>query len=311
MKRIAFMLVLLFAFSAQLLAQSISGKVVGAEDGLPIPGVTVSVKGFMNVGTLTDMDGKYQINLPADATTLVFSFVGMTSQEVVIGGRSVIDVTLKTEDIGLEEVVVLGYTTKGKNEITGSTVQISAAQLEDVPVVSVDQALQGKVAGLSISASSGTPGSTQDIRIRGVGSITAGNAPLFVVDGVPVDNSNYSGDAASLSSLSALAAFNSNDIASITVLKDASATSAYGARGSNGVIVITTKKGAKGKKTAFTLSTDYGFQNAAIAGQKQLTGAQRKELFLDGVFNSYGATYGFTRAEAEDFTYANGLDYGD
>jgi TonB-linked SusC/RagA family outer membrane protein len=208
-------------------------------------------------------------------------------------------------------VVVLGYTTKGKNEITGSTVQISAAQLEDVPVVSVDQALQGKVAGLSISASSGTPGSTQDIRIRGVGSITAGNAPLFVVDGVPVDNSNYSGDAASLSSLSALAAFNSNDIASITVLKDASATSAYGARGSNGVIVITTKKGAKGKKTAFTLSTDYGFQNAAIAGQKQLTGAQRKELFLDGVFNSYGATYGFTRAEAEDFTYANGLDYGD
>lgn len=151
-------------------------------------------------------------------------------------------------------------------KLPGSSVQVSGDQIASVPVVSVDQALQGKVAGLNISMASGTPGSVQDIRIRRVGSINAGNDPLYVIDGVPVNNSNFSGSSA-VSSFSALASLNSSDIESITVLKDASATSAYGARGSNGVIVITTKKGKSGK-VSFTANSLVDFQNNAVEGRK-------------------------------------------
>ena len=295
-----------FAFAQ---TKTISGTVTSADDGSGLPGVTVLVKGTQN-GTITDINGKYSLEVKNSATTLVFSFVGMKTQEVDIAGKTTINVTLSSVAKGLNEVVVLGYTTKGKNEITGSSVQVKGADIDNVPVVTVDQALQGKVPGLSISTSSGTPGSVQDIRIRGVGSITAGNDPLIVIDGVPVINSNFSGSSAR-SSLSALAALNSDDIASITVLKDASATSAYGARGSNGVIVITTKKGRKNTKTSYNFTSSIGYQNNAVTGEVPLTGEQKKTLFLEGVYNSYGAAYGFSKDGAYDFVVANGLDGGD
>jgi TonB-linked SusC/RagA family outer membrane protein len=304
MKKILIVFVLALITGALALGQTvpIRGTVTSTEDDNGVPGVTVTVKGT-TVGVLTDMDGKYVLNVPVGSQTLVFSYVGMKKQEVDIAGRTVIDVVMEPDVQTMGEVVVLGYAVRGKNELTGSTVQISGEALRDVPVVTVDQALQGKVAGINISASSGSPGSVQDIRIRGVGSITGSNDPLIIVDGAPVINNNFSGSTA-MTSLSALAALNNNDIESITVLKDASATAAYGSRGSNGVIVITTKKGKQGK-TNFDLTVTRGFQNNAVKGREPLTGAQRKELILEQVFNTYGATGGFAEEQAYDYLVAH------
>jgi len=287
---------------AQAQVRQITGTVTSAEDGSSIPGVQIVVVGS-TIGAITDVDGNYSIDVPENAATLQFSFVGLTTQAIDIAGRSVIDVVMQEDLQALGEIIVTGYSTRGKNQITGSTVQVSAEQLKDVPVTSVDQALQGKVAGLVINANSGSPGATQDIFIRGRGSISASNDPMFVIDGVPVINTNISGSSAR-TSLSQLASLNSNDIETITVLKDASATSAYGARGSNGVIVITTKKGRTGK-TRFNLNSSYGFQNLATPGRKMLTAAQREELYLEGVYNSFGEANNFTLAEAYDWALAN------
>ena len=281
-----------FAFAQE---QTIKGVVSDAMGS--IPGVNVNVKGTKN-STQTNFDGEYTIKAKT-GDVLVFTFVGMQNATATVGTTSKINVTMKEEGKQLEEVVILGYVSKGKNEVTGSVKQISGDILKGVPVVSVDQALQGKVAGLQISQSSGTPGSVQDIRIRGVGSVSASNQPLYVIDGVPVINDAFAASD-NVSTLSPLASIASSDIESMTVLKDASATSAYGARGSNGVIIITTKKGKSGK-TVFNLNTSIGFQNNAVKGQTPLTGEQRKELYLDAVYNTYGADNGFTRANAETF----------
>lgn len=284
MKKLCFIFGLLVLFSGTLMAQrTITGKVVD-KDGETLIGATVLVQGTSS-GTVTDFNGMYSINVPADGKVLVFSYTGFETQEVEIGTSDVLNLTLETSASLLGEVVVLGYGSREKNQITGSTVSVTGETLKDIPVVSVDQALQGKVAGLVISSQSGSPGASQDIRIRGVGSISAGNDPLFVIDGVPIINTNFT-DGTARTSLNALAGINSNDIESITVLKDASATSAYGARGSNGVIVITTKRGKSGK-TSFNLSTSRGFQNDATPGRDVLTGAQREELYLEGIYNTY------------------------
>lgn len=305
MRKIILLLAFLFFMGMQAFAQTtISGTVTDA-NGVPVPGANIVAKGYSDIGTITDSNGKYSLNVPEKVTILIFSFVGMKSQLVEIAGQKTIAVSLQSGDVDIEEIIVTGYATKGKNSLTGSTIQIKGEELKDVPVVSVDQALQGKVAGLVISTSSGSPGSVQDIIIRGVGSFSAGYDPLIVIDGVPVINDNFSGSWG-YTSLSALAAINSNDIESITVLKDASATSAYGARGSNGVIVITTKKG-ENKKTTFELSTFYGFQNKATPGWDVLIGAQKEELFLESIYNSFGETFGFSKDEAYEWAQANGL----
>jgi len=310
MKKILSFFALLLITGSLVMAQTvqIKGTVTSAEDGLGIPGVTVSVKGT-TVGVITDSNGQFTLNVPQGSKTLVFSYVGMKTMEVDITGRTVVDVVMESDVLAVGEVIVTGYATRIKNELTGSTVQISGDVLRNVPVVTMTQALQGKVAGVTISASSGTPGSIQDIRIRGVGSITGSNDPLIIIDGAPVVNNNFTGSTA-MSSLSALAAINSNDIESITVLKDASATAAYGSRGSNGVIVIATKKGKQGK-TNFDFTASTGFQNNAVKGRTPLTGEHRRELFLEAIYNTYGETNGFTEDEAYDFMVDNNLDYGD
>jgi len=309
MRKIILMFTLISFFGIQsVFAQTtVNGTVTSADDGSTLPGVSVVIEGT-SLGTTTDMDGNFSLSVPSGSTAIVFSFIGMETQTIAFTGQTTINVALVTSALALEEVVVMGYVSRGKNEITGSTVQVTGESIRNVPVVSADQALQGKVAGLTISTSSGTPGATQDIRIRGVGSITAGNDPLIVIDGVPVINDNFTGSTAR-SSLSALAAINSNDIETITVLKDASATSAFGARGSNGVIVITTKKGKAGD-TKFNFSSSYGFQNNAVDGRQPLTGAQREELLLEGIYNTYGADNGFTLDGAYDFMVDNNLDGG-
>ena len=287
--------------------RTISGTIISATDNSPLPGVNVIVKGSA-VGTITDINGKYKVSVPQENSTLVFTYIGFETQEIEIGSKTSIDVSLAESIEQLEEIMVMGYTSKRQNEVTGSIVQVTGDNLKDIPVTSIDQTLQGKVPGLNISASSGTPGSTQDIRIRGVGTITAGNQPLFVIDGVPMINEDFSGSTTT-SSLSALSSINSNDIESITVLKDASATAAYGARGSNGVIVITTKKGSSGQ-AKFNFSATYGFQNNATEGLTPLNGEQREELLLEAIYNTYGEANGFTKDEAYDFMVDNNLDGG-
>ncbi|MCK5400555.1 MAG: SusC/RagA family TonB-linked outer membrane protein, partial [Flavobacteriaceae bacterium] len=278
--------------------RTVSGTVTSVGDGIPIPGVNVIVKGTTR-GAQTDFDGLYSLSV-STGEVLVFSFMGLKEVEIVVNSSDKIDVAMEEDLATLEEVVITGYSTFKRSEVTGSAVQLKSEKISDILVTSVDQALQGKVAGLTVSMNSGTPGSTSQIRIRGISSITAGNEPLFVIDGVPISNGNISNSGAT-SFFSNLAAFDNNNIESITVLKDASATAQYGARGSNGVILITTKKGKQGK-TTFSFSSSYGTQNDAIDGPNPLTAANRLELaseayFNDGIFA--------TESEAEAYLLGN------
>ncbi len=299
-------LTLLLALAVQLTfaqERTISGTVTD-ETG-PLPGVNILIKGTAT-GADTDFDGKYSIQA-STGDVLVFSFVGMKTVERTVSTANTINIVMESDNL-LEEVVVMGYATQKKADITGSTVQLDSDVIEQSPVASVDQVLQGKVAGLSLTSDSGTPGSTSDIRIRGISSITAGNEPLYVIDGVPMANPDL-GIAGSGSSFSALSSINSNNIESITVLKDASATSAYGARGANGVIVITTKGGKSGK-TKFNFSSYYGFTNDAMDGPTPLTGAERETLFYEAVYNTFGTSQGLnTYEEAGTWARAN-TSYG-
>ncbi|MCU4156859.1 SusC/RagA family TonB-linked outer membrane protein [Carboxylicivirga sp. A043] len=283
---------------------SITGTVTDSESGEPMPGVSVVVRGT-TIGTVTNIDGIYTLSVPNDATNLLYSFVGMKTQDVLIEGRTTINVVLESEAIGVDEVVVMGYTTARKSEVTGSAVKVSGEDLANMPVADVQQALQGKVAGVSIASSSGTPGSVQNVRIRGRSSITAGNDPLYVVNGVPLNTGNASATTSG-SSLSDLVSLNSNDIESITVLKDAAATAAYGARGANGVIVITTKTGKSGKAD-INFSATYGVSNDAMDGPGVLTGAEREMLFYEAIKNTWGLS---GEAEAKQFYEDNPSTFG-
>ncbi|WP_080060079.1 SusC/RagA family TonB-linked outer membrane protein [Spirosoma aerolatum] len=224
---------------SQLLAQtssSVSGRVTD-EGGQPLPGVTVLVKNTNN-GTTTNAEGVYKLSLPTGNTTLVVSYVGYLSQEVAVNGRSTIDVQLAPGDKTLNEVVVVGYGTQQKKDLTGAIATIGSRDIQKVPVSGFDQALKGQVAGLQITNTSGAPGGNTSVLIRGISSITGGNEPLYVIDGFPVNNAGFGNP---------LNTINPGDIESIDVLKDASATAIYGSRGSNGVIIITTKQGKSGK----------------------------------------------------------------
>ncbi|MCM8571001.1 TonB-dependent receptor [Gramella jeungdoensis] len=279
--------------------KTVSGTVLD-EDGLPLPGVNVIVKGTSN-GAQTDFDGNYDIDVEV-GNVMVFSYVGFASQEITVGSSDVYNVTMAVDAGALEEVVVTGYVTQKKSDVTGSLVEVSEEKLSEYAAASVDQALQGNVAGLTVSNSSGTPGSVANIRIRGISSITAGNEPLYVIDGVPVNNGNVSASTAT-STISALAAIDQSTIESITVLKDASATAQYGARGANGVILITTKGGKYGT-TKFNFTSQVGFQNDAIDQPTPLTNAQRLELAAEAYVNDGLAA---TEAEAEDLITSSGL----
>ncbi|SHE70852.1 TonB-linked outer membrane protein, SusC/RagA family [Mariniphaga anaerophila] len=256
MKKIAFFLsILLFMGTQALNAQTkvITGKVTSAEDDMPIPGVSISVQGT-TLGTVSDMDGNYSLQVPENAKILVFSFVGMKMEEVAIGNQTSVNVQLQSETIGVGEVIVTAYGTTNREAKTGAVGTVTGAQIAEAPVVSVDKALNGKIAGVSVTSNSGQPGAHSDIRIRGTSSINAGNNPLWVVDGIPVVTGNANDF---LNTGNALASLNPNDIESITVLKDAAAASIYGSRAANGVVLITTKSGKDGK-TSFTARAKFG-----------------------------------------------------
>lgn len=220
--------------------RTIKGKITDKSNNEGLPGVNVVVKGT-SVGTTTDGTGNYTISVPDNGGILVFSFVGYVSQEVAVGNKSVVDLAIESDTKALSEVVVIGYGTAKKSDLTGSVGSVKEEQLKERPAPSLNQALQGKVSGVQVNVNSGRPGGRSNVRIRGFSSINSSNNPLYVVDGVmlPQGTQNqYS---------SAIDYINPNDIVSVEVLKDASSTAIYGARGANGVILVTTKKGRSGE----------------------------------------------------------------
>ncbi len=250
MNKLKLLSLILFILPVTLFAQNNITGVVKSDAGEALPGVTIVVKGTTQ-GTTTDMDGEYSISVPSSGT-LIFSFIGFQTQEVSAGGKSVINVVLMQDTEDLEEVVVIGYGTVKKSDLTGSVTSVKADELNPGANASVEQALQGRVAGVQISQKSNEPGGGLSISIRGAGSIQAGNEPLYVVDGVIVNNGSVAGTGGveftgNQNPRNPLNSLNPSDIASLEVLKDASATAIYGSRGSNGVVIITTKKGGKGK----------------------------------------------------------------
>ena len=227
--------------------RTIRGKVTSSDNGEPLPGVSVLAKGTQR-GTTTDQAGEFAVEIPASGTpVLVFSFVGYESQEIPVGNQTRIDLALQADTRALGEVVVVGYGTVRRKDITGSVTSISEETIKQTPILSTDQALQGRAAGVLVVQTSGEPGAPISVRVRGSGSINAGNEPLFVVDGFPLNPG------------SSLNSFNPSDIESIEVLKDASATAIYGARGANGVVLVTTKRGKRGKPVV-SLESYYGQQ---------------------------------------------------
>ncbi len=244
------LLLLFFSLVLVLLApdlkaqnRTVSGTVTSA-DGQEIPGVTVLVKGT-SLGASTNVQGKYELAVPTSATTLIFSFVGYESKQVAIGSQSTVNVTLASAAAGLDEVVVVGYGTQSRRDLTGSVATIAGKEIATVPVQSFDQALQGRAAGVNITTPNGVLNNPPVIRIRGANSIALSSGPLVVIDGIPT----YSGNSSAVGSVpnNPLANINPEDIENVEVLKDASSTAIYGSRANGGVILITTKKGRKGQ----------------------------------------------------------------
>lgn len=279
-------LALLFA-TASAFAQSrvVTGTVTSDEDGQPLPGVSILVRGT-TVGTTTDIDGKYSISVPQNQNSLVFSFMGFVTQEATIGNRNLINVVLRSDSRTLGEVVVTGYGVQAKREITGAIASVTAEDLRDLPILGVDQALQGRAAGVQVTQSSGTPGSGISVRIRGTGSLNASSEPLYVIDGIPINTGNFSAIGAGGQGTNALSDLNPNDIESMEVLKDAAATAIYGSRGANGVVLITTK-GGKAGATRVDISHFSGIQQRQNDPVRKITGQQQIELYNEMVRNRF------------------------
>jgi len=250
---------LALSFGAFAQARKVTGSVTSAADGTALQGVSVSVKGT-KTGVTTDANGNYSVDVDGKAT-LVFSYVGFLSQEISVGNRSTVNVSLAEDAQLLNEVVVVGYGEQSKKLSTQTVSTLSNKAIKDIPALSPQQLLQGQAAGVQMVASSGVLGANPSIRIRGAASITGGGQPLFVIDGVPLNDGTLSGAQGGGTGLNPLLNINPNDIETMSVLKDAAAVAIYGSRGANGVILINTKKGTKDKKTEINLDTFTGFSN--------------------------------------------------
>ncbi|MFA5817704.1 MAG: TonB-dependent receptor [Bacteroidales bacterium] len=276
-KRIFTMLSMLFLgilFAGAINAQGIkvSGKVTDAADGSSLVGVTIQEKGTTN-GTITNVSGNFSLTV-APTATLIISYVGYTAQEVPVNGRTAINVAMAVGDLRLQEVVVIGYGTVKKSDATGSVVAVSSKDFNKGAITSPQDLLVGKSAGVVITTDGGAPGSGATIRVRGGSSLNASNEPLIIIDGVPIDNHNVSGSSNFLSFV------NPNDIETFTVLKDASATAIYGSRASNGVILITTKKGKVGNPMKITYDGNTSI-SSAIEFLDEYSGDEIRQIALD------------------------------
>lgn len=287
MKKVLFFVLALFIMTSAMAQSRVTGKVTSSEDGSPLPFVTILIQGERGLGTNTDIDGNFVIErCPADAV-LVLSYVGYTTMQVPVNGRSVINITMQPDALALEEVMVVAYGTAKKGTYTGSAAVVRSEAIKDVPTMSFEKALSGKVAGMQITTTSGQAGSAPNIRVRGIGSMNASNEPLYVIDGVPV----VSGGTGQMSdyiytSNNIMNSLNPQDIESITVLKDAAASALYGSRAANGVILITTKRGRLGKpvitfKTAVGLTPSFATVNFDPASPEE-----QVELYYENFFNA-------------------------
>ena len=263
---------------------NISGTVTD-EKGEPLIGVGVLVEGT-TLGTVTDLDGHYTLDVPADAVNLVFSFIGLSDQTVAIAGRTTIDVVLKEDTTFLDEVVVVGYAVVKRRDLLGSVSSVGGEKLAEQPVNSVSQALSGRMAGVSVVTTEGDPDADIKIRVRGGGSITQDNSPLYIVDGFPVESIND---------------IPSSEIQSIDILKDAFSTAIYGSRGANGVVIVTTKSAEKGQKISVKLNTYFGQKKMAHKSAINVMDSENFVKFqyelgslrnnLSDVYNSYFGTF--------------------
>ncbi|TAF67321.1 MAG: TonB-dependent receptor [Cytophagales bacterium] len=281
-------LLLSFLFFATIAMQvvmaqtkTVRGRILDS-DGVPIPGVTVFIEGTTN-GTTTDDRGNYEISA-SDNDVLVYQSVGLTTQKVRVGAQSNIDVSMQDQE--LSEVVVVAYGTADRSSITNSVTSVSSEQIKNLPILGVEQALQGRATGVQITQNSGSPGGGIAVRVRGASSISASNEPLYVIDGVPINTGSYSAIGVGNQQANALANLNPSEIESIEVLKDAASASLYGSRGANGVVLITTKRGKAGK-TQINFGYYGGFQDT-WRRLNPLTGQQYIELLTDQVVNRFG-----------------------
>jgi TonB-linked SusC/RagA family outer membrane protein len=282
------LMVFLLLCTGTFAQQTITGTVKERSSQQPLIGVNVLVKGT-SVGSITELSGQYTVVVPAGATQLSFSYIGYQTLEVPIENRSVIDVELGEDAANLQEVVVVGYGQQLKKDLTTAVGSVKARDIKDQPVNSFDQALIGKIAGVRVQQTSGSPGAGLSVRVRGVGSITAGNEPLYVIDGVPVSNDNNRASQRSQQyqdqPVNILSTLNPGDIESIQVLKDASAAAIYGSRGSSGVVLITTKKGKAGKPSV-SYNSFYGIQEASER-YDMLNAYEWAQLNFEGRNNTY------------------------
>src|SRR5690554_6285077 len=304
-KFLLFGFVYLLAFAAVYAQGTVTGVVTSSEDGLPIPGVTVRVQGS-TVGTATDLNGRYSIGVQTGSEILVFSFVGMRTMEVEINNRSTIDLVMETEITSLEEYVFTSYGDQTRREVTGTIASVKGEVFENLPVQSFDRAMQGRVAGVQVTSNSGQPGGTLSVQVRGVGSINAGTQPLYIIDGVQVAAVGLSGQG----SQNALASINPNDIASIEVLKDAASASIYGAQAANGVVLITTKRGAN-ERTKLRLSVQEGIVQPMelyqVMNANQLASIKR-QAYINAGLNPDDATAIFGSPGDRELTNTDWVD---
>lgn len=297
MKKLIFIFLAVLLVNAGMAQTRVTGTVTASDDGSPIPYAVVLLKGSRGVGTNTDADGNYALsNIPSDAV-LVFSYVGYKTQEIPVSGRTVVNVEMATDALALDEVIVVAYGTSTRGTFTGAASVVNADAIRDVPTLSFENAMGGKIAGLQITTLSGQAGSTSSIRVRGVGSMNASNEPLYVVDGVPVISGNVS-QMGNYTTSNVMNTINPNDIESITVLKDAAASSLYGSRAANGVIVITTKQGKQGKpvvsfKTSVGITPSFATDNYETASTEQ-----QVEMYYENFWNAGVYYEGDTNEEA-------------
>ncbi len=319
----------LLATPGQQAENIVSGKVVDSA-GMPLPGVTVLVKGT-TTGTISDFDGEFNLSLPDDADVLVFSFVGFQMQEVSIGNRTTFNIQLVEDVLQIEEIVAVGYGVQRKSDLTGAMNRLTEDDMNKGVATNPVEMMQGRVSGVNITQNSGEPGSGMSVRIRGSNSIRSGQEPLYVIDGVPLDNADITPEGGSAAgygggaSKNPISFLNPDDIESIDILKDASSTAIYGARGANGVVIITTKEGKRGKGTISydgyvgvsqirekldLLSAEQFRSYTKADGTKLLDlGANNNwqdEIFTTGITNSHNLSYG---GGAEKFTYQTSLGY--
>ncbi|SHK85677.1 TonB-linked outer membrane protein, SusC/RagA family [Chitinophaga jiangningensis] len=284
----------------QVVPVSVTGTVQDANTGETLPGVTIGVKGT-SAGTITNADGKFELKNVTLPATLNFTFVGFTAQQLVITKAQPINVLLKRESKDMQQVVVIGYGTQKKVDLTGAVGSFKPTDLNARPVLGPDQMMQGRIAGVNVSSGSGTPGGAVRVSIRGIGSISASNEPLYVIDGVPVMPHNAAitnfGE-----SMNPLAELNPNDIESIDVLKDAASASIYGSRATNGVVLITTKSGKKGKGQ-LTVNTFASMQEVARLNKIQMANSAQYVEVANEAIDNYNNQYGYTPGNSKFIPY--------